>query len=149
MLRRTTTAMALSLAAMFLFPMVNSPALAHHSNANYDMSKTVTLKGTVANWDWGNPHVMMVWDVKDETGKSVQWEAFLASVETELSDGLNKNTFKPGDSVIMTVHAAKDGSPHSVAVEMRRGDGTVMCAPCTGQKGPGSNEKLKSFGKDN
>jgi hypothetical protein len=146
MLRRTT--MAVGLAAMFLFPMVNSPVLAHHSNANYDQTKTVTLKGTVANWDWGNPHVMMVWDVKDDSGKVVRWESFLASVETELSDGLNKNTFKPGDSVIMTVHAAKDGSPHSVAVEMRRGDGTVMCAPCTGQKGPGSKEKLKGYSKE-
>ena len=136
MLRRTM--MLALLGTAVLFPALNSPVQAHHSNANYDETKTVTLKGTVANWDWGNPHVMMVWDVKDDSGKVVRWEAFLASVETELSDGLTKDTFKPGDSVIMTVHAAKDGSPHSVAAEMRRGDGTILCAPCIGQKGPGT-----------
>jgi hypothetical protein len=132
------------LVAAVLFPMLIAPVQAHHSNANYDSAKTVTLKGTVVDYDWGNPHVIMVWDVKDkDTGKVVRWEAFLASVETELANGLRKNTFKPGDPVIMTVHAAKDGSPHSVAAEVRRGDGTVVCAPCVGQHlGGGSAHPL-------
>src|ERR1700688_2149464 len=115
MLRRTI--MIAVLVAAVLFPMLSAPVQAHHSNANYDESKTVTLKGTVVSWDFGNPHVLVVWDVKDESGKVVRWESFLASVETELANGLTKTTFKPGDSVIMTVHAAKDGSPHSVAAE--------------------------------
>jgi hypothetical protein len=147
MLRRTI--MTAVLAAAVLFPMLSSPVQAHHSNANYDQSKTVTLKGTVAAWDWGNPHVMLVWDVKDESGKVVRWESFLASVETELSDGLTKDSLKPGDSVIAVVHAAKDGSPHSVAVEVRKGDGSILCAPCTGQKGPGSTDKIKNYKPNN
>ena len=135
MLRRTI--MMAGLAFTFLFPVVNAPVLAHHSNANYDETKKTVLKGTVVAWDWGNPHVLMVWDVKDEaTGKVVRWESFLASVESELSDGLTKNSFKPGDPVIMTVHAAKDGSPHSVAYEVQRGDGTILCGPCIGNKAP-------------
>jgi len=135
MLRQTIRTVVLG--ALALFPMVNLPVWAHHSNANYDESKRITLKGTVAAWDWGNPHVMMVWDVKDETtGKVTRWEAFLASVESELSDGLTKDTFKPGDQVIMTVHAAKDGSPHSVAYEVQKGDGTILCGPCIGNKAP-------------
>jgi len=144
-MRRTLLAV---LFAMVLFPVANAPVQALHSNANYDQTKTVTLKGTVAAWDWGNPHVMLVWDVKSDSGKVVRWEAFLASVETELSDGLTKDSLKPGDGVIAVVHAAKDGSPHSVAVEVRRGDGSILCAPCTGQKGPGSNDKVKNYKSD-
>jgi hypothetical protein len=140
MFRRIT--ITTGLVAMLLFPVVTTPVLAHHSNANYDETKTVVLKGTVAAWDWGNPHVLMVWDVKDEaTGKVVRWESFLASVESELSDGLTKESFKPGDPVIMTVHAAKDGSPHSVAYEVQKGDGTILCGPCVGNKGPRPNKE--------
>ena len=136
MLRRTILIAALG--AAILSPALNSPVRAHHSNANYDETKTVTLKGTVVRWDWGNPHVLLVWDVKDESsGKVVQWEAFFASVQTVMSDGLSKDSLKPGDPVVVTVHAAKDGSPHSVAQELRRGNGEILCAPCIGQKGPG------------
>jgi hypothetical protein len=133
------TKMAAFIVAMFLSPILNLPALAHHSNANYDQSKTVTLKGNVASWDWGNPHVIVVWDVKDDSGKVVRWQADLASVETELSSGLTKHSLKPGDPISVTVHPAKDGSPHAIAVELKSGDGTILCGPCTGQKGPGRN----------
>lgn len=132
MLRRTI--MVGVLVAVVVFPMVNTPVLAHHSNANYDQTKTVTLKGTVVSWDWGNPHVAVTFDVKDDSGHVVRWTTELASVESEMSDGLTKNTFKPGDSIIATAHAAKDGAPHSVAVEVQRGDGTILCGPCIGNK---------------
>jgi hypothetical protein len=130
---RHTIAIAV-FAAMVPFSFVDNPVLAHHSNANYDQTKTVTLKGNVASWDWGNPHVVVAFDVKDGNGQVVRWTTELASVESELSDGLNKNTFKPGDPIIATVHAAKDGSPHSVAFEVQRGDGTILCGPCIGNK---------------
>jgi len=126
--------MIAAMATLLPFSILDHPVLAHHSNANYDQTKTVTLKGTVASWDWGNPHVVVAFDVKDDTGRVVRGTTELASVESELSDGLNKNTFKPGDSVIATVHAAKDGTPHSVAVEVQRGDGTILCGPCIGNK---------------
>jgi hypothetical protein len=126
--------MMAAIAVLLPFSILDRPVLAHHSNANYDQTKTVTLKGTVASWDWGNPHVVVAFDVKDDNGRVVRWTTELASVESELSDGLNKNTFKSGDSVIATVHAAKDGTPHSVAVEVQRGDGTILCGPCIGNK---------------
>lgn len=83
--------------------------------------------------------MIVVWDVRDDSGKVVRWQADLASVETELSSGLTKNSLKPGDPITVTVHPAKDGSPHAIAVELKSGDGTILCGPCTGQKGPGRN----------
>ena len=82
--------MIAAIAALLPFSIFDHPVLAHHSNANYDQTKTVTLKGTVASWDWGNPHVVVAYDVKDDNGHVVRWTTELASVESELSDGLNK-----------------------------------------------------------
>ena len=124
-------AMTLVLAVMVVLPLWNSPVLAHHSNANYDSKKIVDLKGTVAEYDWGNPHVLIVWDVKDDSGKVVRWTGDLASVESELADGLTRNSLKPGDSLILSVHPAKDGTPYANIVQIRRGDGTMILAQRT------------------
>src|ERR1700728_4821736 len=49
-------------------------ALAHHSfAAEYDTKKPVTLKGTVTNVEWTNPHARFYLDVKDERGAVVNW----------------------------------------------------------------------------
>jgi hypothetical protein len=121
----------LYLVPVFVALFSNSPARAHHSNANYDQNKVIDLKGTIAEYDWGNPHVLVFWDVKDNNGKVVHWTGDLASVESEMADGLSRHSLKPGDAVVMTVHPAKDGSPHSLIVQMRRADGTMILAQRT------------------
>ena len=122
MLRR----LPLSLVAVAVL-MVAGPVLAHHSTAAY-VDNDVTQKGTVVEFIWGNPHVEVVWDVKDESGTSVRWRGELASVQSVMADGLNKNSLKPGDEVLMTVRPAKAGTPHSVISQIRRSDGTMVLA---------------------
>jgi Family of unknown function (DUF6152) len=65
-------------------PMLNRPVLAHHSTAAYQ-EQEVVQKGTVVEYDWGNPHVVVVWDVKDESGNTVRWTGGLASVSSLLA----------------------------------------------------------------
>ena len=51
-----------------------SPLFAHHGAAAYDMSKAVELKGAVVTkYSWMNPHVLIYFDLKDNTGKMTQW----------------------------------------------------------------------------
>ncbi len=69
---------------------VSVPLFAHHGNASYDLSKMVTVTGTVTEYIWANPHVFLKLDAKDD------W---------------SKNTFKPGDEVIIDCHRAKNGQP--------------------------------------
>lgn len=121
------TLMIAAVAVMTLLPALTRPVLAHHSGAAFGTNE-LTLKGTVAEYDWGNPHVLVVWDVKDDSGKVTRWSGELASVSSMLADGMTKNSLKPGDGVIMTVHPAKSGSPESVIVQIRRGDGTMLLA---------------------
>ena len=87
-----------------LFTMLGGLLLAHHSTAGYDKSKTVALKGTVAEWIWRNPHCIMVWDVKDANGKVVRWYGEMQSPISNTGFGLSRNSFKPGDEVTVTVN---------------------------------------------
>ena len=82
---------------------------AHHSTAGYDMKKTSTLKGTVAQWLWRNPHCILVWDVKDESGKVTRWSGEMQSPISNTGFGLNRESFKPGDELIVTAHPGPNG----------------------------------------
>jgi hypothetical protein len=50
-----------------------APAAAHHSFAMFDADKTVTMKGTVKELEWTNPHSWLRIMVVDQAGKTVQW----------------------------------------------------------------------------
>lgn len=115
------------LAASIALPMWDAPVLAHHSTAAYQ-DQEITLRGTVAEYDWGNPHVVVTWDVKDDSGKVVRWTGELASVTSLLADGMTKNSLKPGDQVIMIVRPAKSGSPNCVISQIKLADGTMVLA---------------------
>jgi hypothetical protein len=124
MLRRTL--MIAVVVVMVSFTMLSLPVLAHHGTALWQ-STEVTLKGTVVDYSWRNPHVLVVWDVKDDKGNVVQWTGELASPESLMADGgMTKDTLKPGDEVIMYVRAAKSGAPHSVVDQIKRGDGSMV-----------------------
>ena len=102
-----------------LFTMLGGLLLAHHSTAGYDKSKTVALKGTVAEWIWRNPHCIMVWDVKDANGKVVRWYGEMQSPISNTGLGLTRNTFKPGDEVTVTVNPG----PNAQALVLTIADG--------------------------
>jgi hypothetical protein len=125
MLRRMLVIAAL-LVAVAAFPMLNLPAVAHHGTALWSNNE-VTLKGTVVEYTWRNPHVLVAWNVTDDKGNVVKWTGELASPESLMADGgLTKATLKPGDEVIMYVRPAKSGAPNSVVDQIKRGDGSMV-----------------------
>ena len=88
-----------------------SIAWAHHAyTAEFDTSKPVKLTGTVTKVEWSNPHIWVYLDVKDESGKIVNW-GFSASPPGMLQRrGITKNTIKLGEVLTIAGHRAKDGS---------------------------------------
>jgi hypothetical protein len=113
-------------AAFVALPMVTSPVLAHHGNAAWAASE-VTLKGTVVDFVWRNPHVLLVWTTKDDTGKTMQWTGEVGSPESMMADdGWTKQTFKPGDELILVLRPAKSGVPNGVIDQIKRADGSVV-----------------------
>lgn len=114
------------LAALVLFPLLASPVLAHHGNAAWSATEA-TLKGTVVDYQWRNPHVLLVWTTKDDSGKAVQWTGEVASPEAMMADdGWTKQTFKPGDEIVLVLRPAKSGAPNGVIDQIKRADGSVV-----------------------
>jgi len=114
------------LASVVLLSMFTAPALAHHGNAAWATTE-VTLKGTVVDFVWRNPHVLLVWTTTDENGKAVQWTGEVGSPESMMADdGWTKQTFKPGDELLLTLRPAKSGVPNGVIDQIKKADGTVV-----------------------
>jgi hypothetical protein len=88
-----------------------APAVAHHSFAMFDAAKTVTVQGTVTEFEWVNPHSWVRVMVNDgKMGKPVLWTLELSSPSLLNTMGLQANSLKPGDMVSVTFHPMKDGS---------------------------------------
>ena len=90
--------------------LLSGTAFAHHGSAAYDMSKTVTVTGTVTDFQFVNPHVLVSIDVKDPSGKVEKWEGELTSPNHLARAGWTKSTLKPGDQISLTGGASKSGS---------------------------------------
>jgi hypothetical protein len=87
------------------------PLFAHHGAASFDTSKKLTVKGTVVEWFWANPHCFLRFDVKDENGQTVQWVVETQSGPNITPLGYTKQTFKPGDEVTVTLTPVRNGKP--------------------------------------
>jgi hypothetical protein len=98
--------------AAFVLVMICVPVRAHHGTSNYETTaKTITLSGTVVEFVWANPHVYLLFDVKDDKGTIVHWAGEMNSPGVLKNAGWTKNTLKPGDQVTVTVRPNKFGTP--------------------------------------
>lgn len=94
------------------------PLLAHHGYAAYDTQKKITLKGTVTNWLWANPHCVLGLDVTDDSGQVVHWGAETENPSTMTRQGWTMQSIKPGDQVTVTVLQVRNGKPIGRIVEV-------------------------------
>ncbi len=85
---------------------------AHHGVPLYDVSRTVNVTGTVTDFRFLNPHVLIYFNVTAEDGTVVRWSAGLTSRNhLTRSDGWNRKTLKPGDPISITGSPARGGAP--------------------------------------
>ena len=89
---------------------LSGPILAHHGSASFDIGKELTLKGTVTEWLWANPHCFLRIDVKDETGAVRNWNLELGNPTDMTPRGYGRRTFKVGDEVTVTLQPVKSGA---------------------------------------
>jgi hypothetical protein len=94
------------------------PLSAHHGNAAYDTEKKVTVKGTVTQWFWANPHCVLQFDATDENGQVVHWGAETENATTMTHNGWSKTSFKPGDEVTVTMITVRNGKPIGRIIEV-------------------------------
>ena len=89
----------------------SAPLFAHHGTAAFETDKRVTLKGTVTEWFWSNPHCLLQFDVKGDNGQVVHWIGETQNPVTMTNAGWSKASMKVGDEVTVALFPVKNGMP--------------------------------------
>ncbi len=108
------------------------PLLGHHSFAGFDLSKTVTLTGTVKEFQWVNPHSWIQLMVTDASGAAVEWSIEMSAPSSLVRQGWKPKMLKAGDQVTVTAHPLRDGRPGGSFVSAILADGTRIGGSPTG-----------------
>jgi hypothetical protein len=105
------------------------PIAAHHSfSAQYDRAKPITLKGPVTKVEWINPQGRIFMDVKDASGKVVNWEIELGAPAILSRNGWKRSAVPVGGEITVTGFLAKDGSNLANASTVTLADGKRVFA---------------------
>jgi len=88
-----------------------APVLAHHGAATFDTEGEITIKGTVTEWVWSNPHSILRLDVTAADGTVKKWAVATANIADLSKRGWSRRLFKPGDEVTVLIQPAKSGEP--------------------------------------
>ena len=119
-IRGALGALALSLGAF-------TAAIAHHSGAMFDRSKTVTLKGEIKEYRFVAPHswisIIATTENKDTPER---WDVEAATAARMKAQGVTPERLKAGDKVTMRIHPLRDGRNAGSLIEITLADGTVM-----------------------
>ena len=111
-------------------PVVAAPLFAHHgSGISYEtrLEKVVTMKGTVKEFVWKNPHCYIIYDVKDAKGKVVEWSAETSSPSSMIGEhGWSRTTLKAGDELTITVLPSKVSTAAGLLYKVVASDGKVL-----------------------
>ena len=122
------TKLSVLLLVLLSLVMFSAPLAAHHGAAAFenDPAKRLTMKGTVVEWFWANPHCFLQFDVKGEDGKPVRWVVETSNPPDMVNRGWSKGSFKPGDEVTVTVRPVKSGKPVGSVVQVTLANGTTL-----------------------
>ena len=106
---QTKTSIIIGIAAVFCA----ATLFAHHgTSVSYEMDRTISVTGTVTEFEFGFPHPSLYFDVKDEKGQVVKWGAeFLPTPPVMRNLGWSKITIKSGDTVVLGCHPSKSKKP--------------------------------------
>ena len=119
---------ALALTALAVAALA-APAFAHHSFAMFDADKTMTLAGTVTDFEWTNPHSWIRLNVADNGGALRQWAIEMGSPAQNTQRGWKADTLKAGDKITLTIHPLKDGSRGGQFMAAQFPDGKRLVNP--------------------
>ena len=105
-------------------------ATAHHGAGVFEPVNKVTVAGTVTDFQFVNPHVLVYITVKGDDGKETKWGGELTSPNRLARDARavkwHRSILKPGDSITMTGHPARNGAPMMDILKIVDGQGTVL-----------------------
>jgi hypothetical protein len=102
------------------------PVSAHHSFAEFDRTKEVTMTGVVRELQWNNPHAWIQVVVTDDKGRKTEWGFECGSPNMMVRTGWKRTTLKMGDRVVIVGNPLKNGRPNASLVRVTLPDGRVL-----------------------
>jgi hypothetical protein len=127
--------------AILSFALLVTPAFAHHSFAMFDHTRSVTLKGTVAKFQWTNPHAYIELDVAGADGKVSHFTIECTSINMLQRQGWRSTAIKAGDKVTAVVSPLIDGQPGGLLLEVTLPDGHTLDPGVPGAQGYKRSDK--------
>jgi hypothetical protein len=121
-IRITPGSLALPFAAVLLV----GPAAAHHSFAMFDNSRSITLHGKVAVYQWTNPHAYLEVDADEAGGGTRHYTLEMTSINMMSRGGWTSRTVRAGDTVTAVAAPLRDGKPGGLLLELTLPDGRKM-----------------------
>jgi len=131
-----------SAVAVFAVLLGTGSLRAHHYSAGiFDLSKPVTLNGTLSNVDWRNPHIEVSVEVKGDGGAVATWKIESMAPSFFRTRNISRSDFDNaiGHAVVIEAVRAKDGSPYGLLQKITFPDGKSVAVP--GQNQTDSNRK--------
>jgi len=95
------------LAVLLIF---SAPAFGHHGTSAYDTTKLTTVKGTVTDFQFNNPHVIISVLAKDDKGKVEIWICEANSPNVLTRHGWDRDIIKKGDQITIIGNRPKNGA---------------------------------------
>jgi hypothetical protein len=90
---------------------ISVPVFAHHGTAAFNTEKTITMKASVTQWYWANPHCFLRFDYKNDKGEVEHWVVETSNPPDMTNKGWSRNTLKVGDEITVTLWPVKNGKP--------------------------------------
>ena len=98
------------------------PASAHHSPVMFDQSKSLSLDGTVRQFQWTNPHCYIQL-VVDDGGQQVEWNMEMGAPVYLANRGWRPSILKPGDRITVTANPLRSGANGGLVLSVAGSDG--------------------------
>jgi hypothetical protein len=113
----------LAAVAALALAVTSAPAQPHHSFAMFDMSKEVTVKGTVKKFQWTNPHAYIQLVAKDASGREVEYSLEMGAPMYLYARGWRPGSLKAGMEISVTLNPLRSGRPGGVVRDVTTADG--------------------------
>jgi hypothetical protein len=95
--------------ALIATVLLGAPASAHHSQSMFDTSQEILIEGTVARFDWVNPHMYLIVETVGPDGETALIEGEGLGITQALVDGLDRDALSPGTPVVMRANPNRGG----------------------------------------
>ena len=124
-----------------------APVRAHHAfAAEFDSNQPITLRGAVTRVEWINPHTWIHLDVKDASGKVIEWMIEGGTPNTLLRRGVDKNSLPAGTEIVVEGYRAKNGTNRANGRDLTLPNGRKLFLGSSGTGAP-SDGKDPTEGK--